>query len=303
MNFSELLNDYKPYKDTESALISGISPICISGVSESAQSQLIYQLTEKEQTSAVIICYSDLEAMAMYRDISYFTKNAVLFPSKEYVFYDIDAKDRENEQIRLNAIYRAGVEKTIIVTSIDACSKYTIAHSDYEKSKLTFEIGNVFNLEEIAEKLVAMGYENYPEIEGRGQFSLRGGILDIFSPNMENPVRIEFFGDEVDSLREFDADTQRSIENIKTATIVACKECILDSEKREKLIEHIKKLKAAQNRKKEKNLEAIDVLEHDLEKVLEKTSFPAIDKYKGAIYDEFPTILDYFEVMTIFIID
>lgn len=303
MNFSELLNDYKPYKDTESALKSGISPICISGVSESAQSQLIYQLTEKEENSAVIICYSDLEAMAMYRDISYFTKNAVLFPSKEYIFYDIDAKDRENEQTRLNAIYSIGEEKTIIVTSIEACSKYTIAHGDYEKSKLTFEIGDVYDLEEIAEKLVAMGYENYPEIEGRGQFSLRGGILDIFSPNMENPVRIEFFGDEVDSLREFDADTQRSIENIKKATVVACKECILDTEKRERLIEHIKKLKASQNRKKEKNLEAIDVLEHDLEKVLEKTSFPAIDKYIGAIYDEFPTILDYFEDMTIFIID
>ena len=303
MNFSNLLEGYEPYKNAEKSLISGVTPIGISGVSESAEGQLIYELSEKDQKSALVICYSDLEAMSLYRDISFFSKDAVLFPSKEYVFYDIDAKDRENEQIRLNALYKSQSEKTIIVTSIDAVMKYTANYEDYKNNRLYFEVGKNFNLEKISEQLVAMGYSNDSAVEGKGQFSMRGGILDVFSPNMENPVRIEFFGDEVDSLRSFDADTQRSIENIDFAEVVACKECILDNDKKQKLILAIEAEIKRQNRKKEINQDALSQLESDLEKIREGVAFPAIDKYVGKIYDEFPTILDFCENMTVFIID
>ena len=303
MNFSNLLEGYEPYKNAEKSLISGVTPIGISGVSESAQGQLIYELSEKDKKSALVICYSDLEAMSLYRDISFFAKDAVLFPSKEYIFYDIDAKDRENEQIRLNALYKAQTEKIIIVTSIDAVMKYTANYEDYKNNRLYFEVGKSFNLEEISEQLIAMGYSNDLSVEGKGQFSMRGGILDVFSPNMENPVRIEFFGDEVDSLRSFDADTQRSIENIDYAEIVPCKECILNSDKRKKLILAIEAEMKRQNRKKEINKDTIEQLESDLEKIKERVEFPAIDKYVGKIYDEIPTILDFCDGMTLFIID
>ncbi len=303
MNFSNLLKNYEPYKNAEKSLLSGLTPIGISGVSESAQGQLIYELNSQEKNGAIIICYSDLEAINLYRDMSYFSKEAVLFPSKEYVFYDIDAKDRENEQIRLNAINKIQSGKALIITSIDACMKYTIDYNDYKKNRLSFAVGERFDLEKLSEQLVLMGYTKDSVVEGRGQFSMRGGILDIFSPNMENPVRIEFFDDEVDSLRSFDTDSQRSIENIEEAEILPCKECLLDFEKKERLINSIESEIKRLNRKKDENTDAISQLEADLEKVRENVSFPAIDKYVGKIYDDIPTILDFCDGLTVYIID
>lgn len=303
MNFSNLLDNYEPYKRVEKSLISGITPIGISGVSESAQGQLIFQLSEREENSAIVICYSDLEALSLYRDISYFNRNAVFFPSKEYVFYDIEAKDRENEQTRLAALYKSQKGKTIIVTSIDAVMKYTIAFDDFLKTKLCFKIGERFNLERLSEQLVAMGYSNDSTVEGKGQFSMRGGILDIFSPNMDTPARIEFFDDEVDSIRIFDGETQRSIENIEEAEVVPCKECFLDFEKKERLKEEIKSEIKRLKRKKEEQSDRIFTLESDLEKVEENISFPAIDKYVGKIYDNIPTVLDFCRGFTAYIID
>ncbi len=303
MNFSNLLDGYEPYKRAEKSLLSGITPIGITGVSESAQCQLIFQLSSKEKNSAIVICYSDLEALSLYRDISFFNKNAVFFPSKEYVFYDIDAKDRVNEETRLSALYKSQNEKTIIVTSIDAVMKYTLSLDDFLKNKLTFKIGERFDLEKLSEQLVEMGYSKDATVEGKGQFSMRGGILDIFSPNMENPARIEFFDDEVDSIRSFDAENQRSIENINEAEVVPCKECFLDFEKRERLKEAINTEIKRLSRKKEENQEAISTLKTDLEKIEEKVSFPAIDKYVGKIYDEIPTVLDFCKGFTAYIID
>lgn len=302
LKFSNLLENYEPYKNAERSLIEGVTPIGISGVSESAQAQLIYELNSSENNSALVICYSELEAMTFYRDMSFFTKNVFLFPSKEYVFYDIEAKDMENERQRLNTLFNLRKsEKCIVAASIDSVMKYTAAYKEYKSLK--FEVGMHFEFESLAEQLLEMGYSNDAVVEGKGQFSMRGGILDIYSPNMENPVRIEFFDDEVDSMRSFASDTQRSIENIYFAEVVSCKECILDSDKKKRLIKFIETDIKRQKRKKNPNTDAIFQLESDLEKLKENAVFPAVDKYIGRLYDDFPTIFDFCGDMTVFILD
>lgn len=303
MDFKSLLRDYEPYKNAEKSLLSNITPIGISGVSESAQAHLIYEFSEADNNSAIVICYSDLEAQSLYRDLSYFSDNVLFFPSKEYVFYDIDAKDRENEQTRLNTIFKSQNTKSVIVTSIDAVMQYTLSYNDFEKNRLSFKIGERFNLESLKKQLVMMGYSSDFSVEGKGQFSMRGGILDIFSPNLDNPVRIEFFDDEVDSIRSFDKETQRSLENIPFAEIIPCKECFLDLEKKEQLKNRIESEIKRLKRKKEDVTNQLSHLETDLEKIEENVSFPAIDKYVGKIYEEIPTLIDFCDGFTAYIID
>ncbi len=305
MNFSNILKKYEPYNRVLQALLTGAKTVGISGVSESAYGQLIYQMTKNTEKASFVICYSDLEAAALFRDVSFFTDNAVYFPAKEYVYYNIEAQDRANEHDRLKALMRILKKESdlIVVASIEAVMKYTASIQEFKDNLIYFETGAVFELAQLCQKLIDMGYVREECVESVGQFSLRGGILDVFSPNNDHPVRIEFFDNEVDGIRIYDTDTQRSIENVKSAEIMQCRETILDADKREKLIkaieDEIKRLK----RKKTDTSQAVSVLESDLECISEKTAFAAIDKYIGILYDKLPVIADYIEDMSVFILD
>ena len=289
MNYLNLLSDYSEYKNLTKAL--GNPPVSLAGIVESAQPQFVAQLSGEH--AAIVVLYSDMEAKAFYRDLKAFSDKAYYFPSKEYIFYPIDASGHGAEHERLSALYAASDGKNpLIVTSVEAVLQYTAPKKLFSENIINIKIGDVKEPEELIKKLTEMGYVREELVEGKGQFSARGGILDIYAPNFNNPVRIEFFDNEIDSLREFDVISQRSTENIKEAAVFPCSEVILTEEKRAELI---KKIEREKNRlKKAGKTEEAEAAENDAELLKSGELFPHIDKYISFIYDGIPTLTEYF---------
>lgn len=291
MKFSEALDNYDEYKRLKKNISN--TPISVAGLVDSAQAQFIYQLSHEKR--AVALAYSDAEARGLYADLKFFDEDAVFFPSKEYIFYKIDAAERREERMRLAAIDKFVSGGAVLVTSVEALLSYTLPPENLAEYSFTLTVGEDAEPQELSEKLADMGYSRVDMVEGVGQFSIRGGIIDIFSPNAENPVRIELFDTEIDSIREFDASGQRSIENAETVRIIPCREAMITAEAREKLKGYIEDEIKRYGRKKGNFQKTLDTLSADLEALNEKGIIAAADRYISAIYGRVPTIADYIE--------
>lgn len=293
MNFSNFLDSYAPYRGVVKNLNN--TPISIAGVVESAQGQLIYALKNANKSSAVVVTYSDMEARALHADLELYTDRALYFPSKEYVFYNIETTGHQNEHSRLAVLDKlVSGGDYIVVTSVDAILQYTAERTEFCGRVIEFEMGKQFDLAELTKRLAEMGYCREDIVEGAGQFSVRGGIIDIFSPNYENPLRIEFFDDETDSIRMFDSYTQRSLDKLSSARVIPVAEAILSYEKKTEIVETLRDEIRRAKRRKTGAEEFIKVTEADIESFSERHYFPSIDKYVSVIYGSIPTILDYF---------
>ena len=203
MNFSDILKEYAPYKGIVQNLNN--TPVSVAGIVESAQGQLIYALGKENNSSALVVCYSDMEARKLYSDMELYSDNVLYFPAKEYIFYNIETSGHQNEHARISVIQKLiSGGNYIVVTSLDAILQYTADREEFERLCITFGVGKQFDLDKLTADLVIMGYSREDSVEGAGQFAIRGGILDIFPPGIDNPYRIEFFDNETDSIREFD---------------------------------------------------------------------------------------------------
>ncbi len=293
MKFSDILRDYPPYREIADNLPD--APSSIAGIVESAQGQLIDALARENKSSALVVCYSDMEARKLCSDIELYRPDALYFPSKDYVFYNIETSARQNEQRRISVIeklMRGG--EHIVVTSLDALLEYTAPKRETEDMYIRLSVGGRADVGEISKRLVVMGYTREDSVEASGQFAVRGGILDIFTPGGDNPYRIEFFDDEIDSVREFDAYTQRSTNAAESVTVPPAREAIMDDEKTAALIAELEKRVRAAKRKKSDETEFINITESDIERLRETRYFPSIDKYVSLIYGRIPSVLDYF---------
>lgn len=303
MNFSDILKDYPPYKGIVQNLNN--TPVSVAGVVESAQGQLIYSLTKENDSSALIICYSDMEARKLYSDMELYSKNVLYFPAKEYIFYNIEISGHQNEHARIAVLQKLiSGGKYIVVTSLDALLQYTADRDEFEGLCIDFELGKRFDLDALTEKLVIMGYSREDSVEGAGQFAIRGGILDIFSPGSDNPYRIEFFDDETDSIREFDTYTQRSLDKVDEVSIAPVCEALITDEKRDEIIAELEKRIRGAKRKKTDESFFIETTQADIESFKEQRYFPSVDKYISLVYGKIPSVLDYFsDNNLVFVVD
>ncbi len=293
MNFSDILKDYPPYKGIVQNLNN--TPISVAGVVESAQGQLIYALGKENNSSALVICYSDMEARKMYSDMELYSENVLYFPTKEYIFYNIETSGHQNEHARISVLQKlVSGGKYIVVTSLDAILQYTADKDEFQSLCITFETGNIFDIEKLTESLVTMGYSREDSVEGTGQFAIRGGILDIFPPGCDNPYRIEFFDNETDSIREFDTYTQRSLDKTEKAVIAPVNEAVITDEKRDAIIYELEKRIRGVKRKKTDESMFIETTKADIESFKETRYFPSVDKYVSLIYERIPSLTDYF---------
>ena len=197
-----------------------------TGISESRVSPVAAKLAlEKDQT--LIIVSSDTRATRLSQDLDFFLKEREIITlyGEDGSFARYEARNRDVTIKKLKALQalRQGVP-LVVVAPVSAAVKKLPPHEYYEKKSIRIELGGEYSPAEIATELTDMGYERYSIVEGPGQFSLRGGILDVYTPENENPIRIEFFGDEADSIRTFDRETQRSIRNLKSADIYPARE-------------------------------------------------------------------------------
>ncbi|MCR5655112.1 MAG: transcription-repair coupling factor [Lachnospiraceae bacterium] len=207
--------------------------VSISGCVDSQKVHMMTALTT-DFPIRLIVTYSDAKAKEIMEDCAFFLGDAVYFPAKDFIFFQADIHGNELSKERI-AVYRKVLEgdPVTIVTTFDALMAPCMPLSVLEQNKIFIDRESVVEMEALAAKLVRMGYERVHQVSGGGQFSVRGGIVDIFDLTEENPVRIELWGDEVDSIRSFDVLSQRSIEEKDEVCIYPATELILTGAQKE----------------------------------------------------------------------
>ena len=247
------------------------SPIAISGLTDVGMIQIGAAIHEFGKKPICLITYNEIQAKKLYEDIQYFTDGVVLFPKKEIVTYDYIAESKELPYQRIEALNQIKAKKNLIViTTVEAMMQKLPNKKILYDNEMSFKVGGSYSLEEIKQKLVKLGYVRYDLIEGRGQFSIRGDIVDI-ATDEKNGIRIEFWGDEVDSIRNFNITTQRSINTLEKAIIYPAHEYILENSI-EVVCEKIKE--TAVNNQKQK-----EIIEEDIEQIKAGNYISKIDKY------------------------
>ncbi|MFY9613720.1 MAG: transcription-repair coupling factor [Tissierellaceae bacterium] len=219
-----------------------VSPISTYGLIDEDLGHFICALNEHLDRQILLITYDEAKSRRLYEDIRNLGHDSVeIFPAKEKLFYDIDASSYENLNQRLKVVSKllAG-ENIIVIASLEALLDKLVRRDIFEAYTQTITFGESIDLGKLVNNLTIAGYERVHMVEGIGQFSIRGGIIDIFSPNSSNPYRIELFDDEVDSIRVFDAITQRSLEVVDNIKIPPVKEILVLDEYREVLCDNLR---------------------------------------------------------------
>ena len=269
----------------------------VTGIGQINRSHLIAGLYSHIARPLVVICQDDMAAKRLQEELKAFLQEtAPILPSRDLTLYDSAVVSRGWEQKRLRQLYDLQRGETPLqIFSWESLSQRTMPPSVLMAAAFRLETGKSYVLDQLLERLTASGYSRCSMVEGPGQFAVRGGILDIFSPAADRPVRMEFFGDELDTMGFFDPDTQRRIENTDSVTILPVGETQprLHPNGLAGLCADISKLIARQKRRKNPNEDLIKTLTRDLEKYENGLSNPASDRYMALIYEENTTAMDY----------
>ena len=292
----QLLKTIPEYKAILSSLSEGES-VAVTGIGQINRSHMIAGLCRDTTRPVVVICQDDMAARRLQEELKAFLGDcAPILPSRELTLYDAAVVSRSWEQKRLRQLYDLACGKTpLLLMGWDALSLRTMPESVLQQTAFTLEVGKEYQLPELVNRLTAAGYSRCGMVEGSGQFAVRGGIVDIFTPAADQPVRMEFFGDELDTMGYFDPVTQRRSENTDSVVILPVAETLpgLHPKGIPGLCKDLNSLIARQNRRKNRNDTLIATLTKDLEKFENGISNPASDRYMSLIYPESATAASY----------
>ena len=232
------------YARLEQAVEGGAVPGAVTGLSGVHKCCVIASLCKKTGRRALVLAADEAEAQRFCEDLAALGLRPVSYPLRDFNFRDTAGTSHEYERLRLEALSKLeDGQCDCIVACMDAALQYTLGPEELERKLFTLRPGDQLEIADLLEALVKCGYTREDQIEGPGQFSHRGGIVDFFSPSANAPVRVEFWGDEVDSLSSFDMESQRRTESIPQVTLAPCVEVI--PEKPAFLAQKIEKLAAS----------------------------------------------------------
>ncbi len=268
-------------------------PSLVSGLCEGALDAFLascaFDLSEGG-LPALVVVPDEKSAASFFASLSAFGLRVGLYPERDPVLYNIvSSHELEHERI---AVLTDLLENRLdlVVATPTAALSFTISKERLRKATFLLKIGDTVEMEELAMLLTRSGYVRSDMVDGKGKFSVRGGIIDLFPPQLRSPVRMELFGDEIDQIGYFDIMTQRKTENISQVLVTCAREILVDDEKREGLAALIK---SAASKAKEAEIKAS--LMHEYETLTSELDIPFSDKYISYIYSEKTTLLDYFE--------
>ena len=299
--FKKPLEELKDYSDLIESLKKDSGFFAVSGCIDAEKPHLIYG-AGSGMKNRIVVAASEQKAKELCEEYRFFEKEAVYFPAKDILFYQADIHGNLLTQERIRTLKAVSEQTGVTVfTTFDALMNEMAEPKSFTAAVKKFEIGDTVNLQELEKELVEMGYVRGYQVEAAGEFAVRGGILDIYPFTEENPLRMELWGDEVDSLRNFDVESQRMIENLDEITVYPACEFILSGEMREK---GIKKLRAEskkvqeQFRQEMKTEEAYRVktaTEGFIEELTEGGGNVDADVYLSYFTDRTVSLLSYFE--------
>ena len=241
------LKELAGYEEMWDAVRKGISPIALTGCVDSQKLHMIYGLSDGLKYK-VIVTHNDLKAKEIYEEYQFYDRNVMLYPAKDLIFFQADIHGNQLTKERIRTLRRLleGKPVTIVTTYAALMTPQTIW--DKEKDVVQVQRGGTLDETQLAAKLVAMGYEKSYQVESPGQFSVRGGIVDVFDLTEENPYRVELWGDEVESIRSFDILSQRSIEKLESIHIYPASEFVLEPQRIRAGLEKLEKEAAKQEK-------------------------------------------------------
>lgn len=281
------------------------SASAITGLSSIHRAHMAAALREDTGRPILIVCQDDLAASRMTQELSGFLgETPPLFPTRELALIGAASVSRGWEQKRLGMLHRLIRQGfPVMVTSIEAMSLQTMPRSSLLSASFPLAVGGSYHMDELLNRLTLLGYRRSTLVEGVGQFALRGGILDVYSPAAKAPVRAEFFGDELDSMGFFDTTSQRRTENTEEILLLPTAEVLpqLHSGGITGLVKDLESILSRQKRRKHPNEALIKTLQQDIDALSSGTVFSAADRYAALIYPQRETLTDYLSPETIVI--
>ncbi|MBQ8140011.1 MAG: transcription-repair coupling factor [Lachnospiraceae bacterium] len=244
----ENLSDFQSIRDVlKRKKNKGI--IALSGCVDAQKLHLMRALSADSKIT-LIVTYDDIKARELYEEYLFYDSGACFFPAKDLIFFQADIHGNELTRERVSTLRRLYEGDKVTIVTTYAALMNPVAVRAREESCIELPIGIEINTKKLSRDLVSLGYEKLPQVEGPGQFSVRGDIIDIFDLTEENPYRIELWGDNIESIRSFDVLTQRSMENLEEVCIYPATEFILSDDELRAGIERI----CAEGEKQEKKL-------------------------------------------------
>ena len=271
--------------------------VAVSGLSQAPRSHVLAAAHEQSGRPLIAVCQDDMAAKRLASELGAFLgEEPPVLPSRELTLAGAIGVSRQWEQQRLRLLYALAQGRVpVLVASLDALLLRTLPRQTLFSASVTLRVGAEYSMPELIERLTRAGYSRASLVEGVGQFALRGGILDVYSPAQEKPLRAEFFGDELDTMGYFDPITQRRTENVDEAVLlpVAETEPHLHPQGISGLCEDLRAIIARQQRRKTPNQALIETLQKDCEALENETLFASADRYMALIYPEFTTAASY----------
>ncbi|MFZ7130971.1 MAG: transcription-repair coupling factor [Eubacteriales bacterium] len=297
-NLYELIGKTKAYTGMMDAFKNGNKHIGFTNMEDSIMA--LYALLQNSMYNQLILCDNELSASHIVNIINDLQSGtAILFPAEPSHFYFADFHSREITDHRISALhYLLFHQKKIIVAPFEVVLKKMLSPEYYKNFYIPIAVGDILPMDVLIQKLLKSGYERIEQVEGKGQFSIKGGIIDLFNIISDHPIRVEFFDDEIDSIRHFDIESQISIDKIQSALISPTKEILFYEKDTRKIQDQLQKeFSKIKNRKsaREKQLAAL------FEGYIQGNNARAEDLmayYKGESY----SLIEYFHNNNIFIL-
>ena len=287
--FTNSITNSAEFQGVENSIKKGFLPQGVLGLTPVQKAHIISALVGGLEKKALVVVPDDATAVRLCEDLTAFGVSALQYPSRSFSFYTTDSQSYEYEQKRIKVLRRMLDNRIdIVVASAEASVSYTVPPEILRQKSVLLKKNEETTLENIIMSLNCAGYTRVDAVEGVGQFSVRGGIVDFFSPDDEEPVRIELWGDTVDTMCRFDIVSQRRTVNIDEILIAPSKEIIIDNP--QELIEKIQNLASSIRGKKTDIIR--EKLYADIDRLKDGLSVGSADKYLPLIYSP-ATIFDY----------
>ncbi len=280
------------YAALAGAVQKGSLPVLVNGLCEAARCAFCCALASDAGRPAVVVVPDEKEAYRLYNGVAVYTDRAAVFPARDFVFDAVSARSRDFEQARLGVLTRIHSGACdLVITVPDALMQYTMPRSVLESGTVRLARGERVDVAALTARLAAMGYTRCELVEGAGQFSLRGGILDVFSPGSAYPCRVDFFGDEIDLLGYFDTVSQRRYENTTEYLCIPADEVLFSASALEKTAQAAAELAS----RFQGDAKVLESLRTECAQAADGIPPAAQDKYFSLVYDEKATLLSYLD--------
>lgn len=286
----QAINKLNEYQALDTAVKEQVLPAALTGLSGVHKAAFIYALCVQNKRPAFVLAGDETEAQRLQSDLFAMGMHPLIYPQRDFTFRDAEGASHEYEHQRIQVLARLLTgECDAVIACTDAALQYTIPPEELKKRTITLEAGQSVKMGDVANALISCGYERAAQVDGTGQFSIRGGILDIFTPDAPTPVRLEFWGDEIDTLSFFDLETQRRTEPVDRLTLTPAVETLVDN--RPALAQKIRKLASSLRGKAAPA--AKEVLARQAEKLENNLHLGCEDKFISLLYKRTATLFDY----------